>query len=245
MKKIIKLLLKYSPYDLYEIIRDKMNHSKRFNNQKKMIECYLKDNEIKKIQIGCGTNFLEGWLNTDLKFSDEVLFLDAGATFPIESDSFDFIFSEHLFEHLEVEQQLNMLSESYRILKKGGMMRIATPNLDFLFKIYSNPSISENIDYVDWAVKNIPNLKVVKKSIISKEEHYIYVINNFFKAWGHQVIHNVSSIKKLVLQCNFSHFRECEVGKSEVSVFQSIEKHGTVIPDNINLFETMVIEIIK
>lgn len=245
MKKKIKHILNYSPYDLYQIIRDKMNSRKRLKNQKKLIECFLKDNEVRKIQIGCGTNFLEGWLNTDLKFSDKILFLDAGAIFPLESDSFDFIFSEHMFEHLKVEQQLNMLSESYRILKKGGIMRIATPNLDFLFKIYSNPDTSENTDYIHWAINNIPRLKAEKNSIVGKEEHYIYVINNFFKDWGHQVIHNVSSINKLVLQCNFSQFRECEVGKSEVSVFQGIEKHGVIIPYRINLFETMVVEIIK
>lgn len=245
MKKQIKNILNYSPYDLYQIIRDKLNYHKRPINQKKLIECFLKDNDVRKIQIGCGTNFLEGWLNTDLKFSDKILFLDAGDIFPFESDSFDFIFSEHMFEHLKIEQQLNMLSESYRILKKGGMMRIATPNLDFLFKIYSNSNTSENTDYVDWAINNVPRLNAVKNTIVGNEEHHIYVINNFFKDWGHQVIHNVSSINKLVLQCNFSHFRECEVGKSEVSVFQGIEKHGDVIPDRINLFETMVVEFTK
>ena len=71
------------------------------------------------------------------------------------------------------------------------------------------------------------------------------MINNFFKAWGHQMIHNFSSIKKLALQCNYANVRECKVGESEVSFLQNIEKHGTVIPERINLIETMVVEIIK
>lgn len=245
MKKKIKYFLSFSPYDLYEIIRDKWNQGKLHKKQKTKIDSYLRENEIKKIQIGCGFNLLEGWLNTDLKHNDKILFLDAGDKFPVESDTFDFVYSEHLFEHLKVEQQLNMLNESFRILKKGGIMRIATPDLDFLFKIYSNPNILENIEYVDWAINNIPHLKEVKNSIVDNEEYYVYVINNFFKAWGHQQIHNFPSLTKLALQCKYSKARRCNVGESEVFALQNIEKHGTVIPEKINLFESMVIEIIK
>lgn len=245
MKKKIKNLLSYSPYALYEIFRDNSKHSNKLKKQKAIIDSYIKNNEIKKMQIGCGPNFFEGWLNTDIDSNDRIAYLNAGASFPIESDSFDFVYSEHLFEHLKVEQQLNMLSESYRILKKGGILRIATPNIDFLFSVFAKPTISENIDYVDWAIKNIPHLKGVKNTVIDKDQHYIYVINNFFKAWGHQVIHNVESLSKLAMQCHFSQVRECAVGESEVSIFKNIEKHGTVLPERINLMETMVVEIIK
>lgn len=245
MKKKIKHLLSYSPYALYEIFRDNSKHSNKLKKQKVIIDSYIKNNEIKKMQIGCGPNFFEGWLNTDIDSNDRIAYLNAGVPFPIDSDSFDFVYSEHLFEHLRAEQQLNMLSESYRILKKGGILRIATPNIDFLFDIFAKHTIPENKDYVEWAIKNIPHLKAVKNTIIDKDQHYIYVINNFFKAWGHQVIHNVDSISKLAIQCHFSQARECAVGESEVSIFKNIEKHGTILPERINLMETMVVEIIK
>lgn len=245
MKKKIKHILSYSPYSLYEIFRDNSKYSNRIKNQKALINSYIRNNEVRKIQIGCGPNLFEGWLNTDLDCNDNIAYLNAGNRFPIESDTFDFVYSEHLFEHLKVEQQLNMLSESYRILKKGGILRIAMPNIDYLFKVYDQPANAENRDYVEWYVNTMPHLKAVKNLVVGKEEHYIYAINNFFKAWGHQVIHNVNSISKLALQCNFSEVRECAVGESEVSIFQNIEKHGTVLPERINKLETMVVEIIK
>lgn len=96
-----------------------------------------------------------------------------------------------------------MLTESYRILKKGGILRIATPNIDFLFNIHGNPVVPESIYYVDWAVKNIHQLKSVEILGIDKEEYYIYVINNFFKDWGHQVIHNFTSINKWLFNVRF------------------------------------------
>jgi uncharacterized protein YfkK (UPF0435 family) len=103
----------------------------------------------------------------------------------------------------------------------------------------------ENKQYVNWAIENIPKLKIINNSIIDNEEHYCYVINNFFKAWGHQMIHNYSSLKKITMQNRFSKVRLCNVGESEVQCLQNIEKHGTIIPENINLIETMVVEIIK
>lgn len=244
MKKKLKKFLNHSPYSLYERYRDQKNEFKRDFEQRKIIDGYLKNNEIKKLQIGCGSNFLEGWLNTDLNFNEHVAFLDAGKIFPLESNSFNFVYSEHLFEHLTLESQLNLLTEGLRILKKGGVMRIATPSLAFLFNLYNYPEDLQNKIYVDWAVKNIPNLKMVN-SVVNKEDYPNYVINNFFKDWGHQMIHNFESLKKLALQCGFAKVRECEVGKSDYPDLIKIEKHGTIIPPQINLMETMVLEIIK
>lgn len=245
MKEKFKRLLKVSFFGLYEKYRNIKLVEKRIRTQKIFIQEYLSKNKVIKLQIGCGSNILGGWLNTDLNYSDNVAFLDAGKIFPFKSDSIDFIFSEHVFEHLNIEQQNNMIEESFRVLKNGGVLRIATPSLDFLVDLYSNHSSAENIEYVHWAVKNIPLLKIVETSIIHKEEHYVYVINNFFKAWGHQMIHNYSSLRKLVLQFNFSETRECAVGRSEFEILRNIEKHGTIIPEVYNLKETMVLEIVK
>jgi len=245
MRKILKNILSTSPYVVYKKYRDKMINVKRIKVQKEIIDDYLKNNEVKKLQIGCGTNIMEGWLNTDLKDTNSIAFLDAGKVYPIKSDIFDFIYSEHLFEHLKIEQQINMLEECHRILKKGGVMRIATPSLDFLFNLYSNPDTFENQQYVIWAMKNIPNLNVVKDSVVDNEEYYTHVINNFFKAWGHQMIHNYSSIKKLALQCGFNQVKQFSVGDSDILTLRNIERHGTIIPKRINLIETMIIEITK
>lgn len=244
MKKKLKKLLNHSPYSLYERYRDKKNELNRDRFQRKIVEDYLMNNENKKIQIGCGSNLLKGWLNTDLNFNENVAFLDAGKIFPIESNSFNYVYSEHLFEHLTVNSQLNFLLESFRILKKGGVLRIATPSLTFLINLYLNQEDLGNRNYVDWAVKNVPNLRQVKK-VVSTEIYDNYVINNFFKDWGHQMIHDFTSLKNLALQCGYSEVRECEVGKSDYAALVKIEKHGTIIPPEINLIETMVLEIIK
>ena len=111
MKKKLKRFLNHSPYSLYERYRDQKIEFKRDLEQRKIIDGYLKNNEIKKLQVGCGSNRLEGWLNTDLNFNEHIAFLDAGKIFPIESNTFDYVYSEHLFEHLTLDSQLNLLGE--------------------------------------------------------------------------------------------------------------------------------------
>lgn len=245
MKKTIKTILKFSVFGTYELVRDKKLLRQRNQQQKKLLDDYVANNRVKKLQIGSGSNIFKGWLNTDLNQTEKIAFLDAGKPFPIESNSFDYIYSEHVFEHLTLEQQLNMLREGKRVLKDDGIMRIATPSLDFLFNLYQNPTRSDSNEYVEWAVNRSPYLSLVKSSIEDSSQHYCYVINNFFRAWGHQLIHNYTSLSKLALEVGYKDTRPCQVSASEVPDLRNIEKHGTIIPPEMNLLETMVIEMIK
>lgn len=245
MKKSLKHLLAYSPLSIYFLVRERKERIRKIKTQQDIIKKYFEESKVHKLQIGSGANYLQGWLNTDLNYNSQVAYLNAGEIFPLKSESFDFIFSEHLFEHLNMSQQINMLKESYRVLKKGGVMRLATPSLDFLFNLYKEPNSPDNLNYVKWAVSNIPKLKEVKKEVKSKDEYYCYVINNFFKDWGHQMIHNFSSLKQLTFQYGFNEIKICEVNQSEFSDLQNIERHGEVIPQEMNIIETMVLEIKK
>jgi hypothetical protein len=52
----------------------------------RLLSEYLKSHEIKKLQIGCGSNALAGWLNSDYyPRSKSVFHLDATKSFPIDT----------------------------------------------------------------------------------------------------------------------------------------------------------------
>lgn len=235
-----------SPYHAYKWYSDRKYFKNKKNKQKRIIQYYLESESQKKLQIGCGSNVLKTWLNTDVNDQlIDVAFLDAGAPFPIPSDTFDFVYSEHMFEHIHLALQINMIKESYRVLKKGGVLRIATPNLAFLIELYEKPNEGLNKTYMKWAVNDSPYLIDVKNKIQDKKFYHCYVINNFFKAWGHQLIHDVSSLKGLGLQYGFAKVEESEVGHSIHKDLQNIEKHGSIIPPEFNKLETMVLEFTK
>ena len=229
----------------YEYFRNLKVEKKKLKFQEVLFKKYLKGSGKKKLQIGCGSNLLEDWLNTDLNWSEKVAYLDAGKKFPLPDSSFDFIYSEHLFEHLDESQQLHMLSECYRILKTNGVLRIATPSLSFLFNIYSNPNSEVNKAYINWAMRHSAHLRNVKKLIPNSSYYQNYVINHFFKAWGHQMIHNKESLSEIAEISGFLEVNFYEVGKSDFEELQNLEKHATVIPEEMNILETMVVELRK
>ena len=83
-------------------------HSKR---QKLLIDKYLHENPIRKLQIGAQSNSISGWLNVDLlPKSHEVVYMDATKPFPFPSNSVDYIYSEHMIEHISFHEAGFMLS---------------------------------------------------------------------------------------------------------------------------------------
>ena len=66
---------------------------------------------------------------------------------PFEDNSVDVIYSSHVIEHIENEYIQKMFAECFRALKKGGIMRIACPDAEFLYKISRHKT-----DY--WAWRN-------------------------------------------------------------------------------------------
>lgn len=78
-----------------------------------------------KINLGCGGNILDGFLNYD----DDV---DISKPLPWKDNSIEFILAEHVFEHISPQDGLRFLDECRRILKPGGTLRLCVPVLDAL-----------------------------------------------------------------------------------------------------------------
>jgi SAM-dependent methyltransferase len=126
-----------------------------------IIDDYLSHHRMVKLQLGSGLRLLRGWLNTDcsLCFKSDC-FLDATKLFPFRDQTFNFIFSEHLIEHLNYEQGVGMLKECYRVLKRGGSVRIACPDL----KIYTE-CFALNRAMHSWGHKFLYDFDTVKKTM--------------------------------------------------------------------------------
>lgn len=204
--------------------------------RKPIIKKYLRNTLEHKLQIGCGGNVLKGWLNTGITFGESRagIYLDAGKPFPFPNDSFDYVFSEHLFEHLTYPQAMNMLKESYRVLKSGGVMRIATPDLRFLIGLYQEPETSLHKEYIKYTAHNggLPPTPV-------------FVINRFHTAWGHQIIYDKETLSNLLERVGYKNLCWCEVNESEHPSLNSIEGHYKVMPAEFNRLETMIVEATK
>ncbi|MHB8520750.1 MAG: class I SAM-dependent methyltransferase [Limisphaerales bacterium] len=96
----------------------------------------LADKRALKLNLGCGNNPKPGWVNIDL-FSPHADFrYDVRRSFPLRDNSCAYIYSEHLFEHLEYADGLALMRESHRLLEPGGIFRAAVPDMPAIFSAY-------------------------------------------------------------------------------------------------------------
>ncbi len=243
MKQQLKRFLSKSPLDYYRFLKNRISVKKNIRD-KENVRNYLKENSIHKLQIGTGSNEKEGWLNTDLNpKSKNIVKLDASKHFPFDDNTFDFIYCEHIFEHLKFEESCNFLRETFRTLKPNGIIRISVPHLDFLIELYLNPTEKIHKDYNKWVTEKFyPYVSDFYKSKGIKEYSNIYQISQFFKKWGHQYIHTFESLQELLELHDFTNITRKEIGSSDFSELCDMEQHGTQITDRFNELESMVLE---
>ena len=199
------------------------------------IDAYVASHAVRKLHLGAGTATHPGWLGTDVAPQAEgIVRLDAARPFPIDSAAFHYVYSEHMIEHMPWAAGLDMLGECRRILKPGGTLRVATPDLAVLIGLYTSRD-PEAARYVRWIVDHA----------MTGVETYdpAFVINNAFRSWGHQFLYDAGLLEVALGKAGFVNIRRCAYGESSDPNLRGIECHGRNIGDEgIAKFETMVFE---
>ena len=225
---------------LINIIRNRIvlyYHKSDFHRGRK-IRDYLERCEVAKLQIGCGPNLLPGWLNTDIKLNackKGAVYMNAGELFPLPDASIDFVYSEHLFEHLTYSQAVNMLRECHRVMKRNGVIRISTPNLRFLLDLYQNPEAPQNKRFIKWSAEGGAGGEIIPVSPV-------YVINKFHTTWGHKIIYDFETLTNLLKQNGFDVICRCELSQSKHKELTNVERHHLVHSVDLYTLQTMIIE---
>ena len=207
--------------------------------RKQRIAIYLSSYKVKKLQLGSSHNVLEGWLNTDIDPPNRsVVYMDATAAFPFGDSEFDYIMAEHMIEHIEYSAGQAMLRECLRVLKPGGRVRFATPDLAVLLALYFGEKTESQQEYIEWAaarfLKGIDSCKAV------------FVINNAFQSWGHRFLYDAETLRQALYTAGFRAIKFYKPGDSEDPILRNLEAHGREIESEvINQFETMVAEALK
>lgn len=186
-----------------------------------IIENYFTRHEVRKLHIGCGENIVDGWLNSDYyPSSTRILHLDATDIFPFDDNMFDYIFSEHMIEHISYSNGSAMLSECYRVLRNNGKIRVSTPDLRFLIDLYQDNKSELQNEYIRWATDNF---------IEGAPYHDdAFVINNFVRVWGHLFIYDEKTLRLSLEKAGFSNIVRCELNKSKDDVLRNLENEKRI-----------------
>lgn len=204
-----KLINMPHPRRLSEIIF----HIKMYIFRRHIIKRYFRNVSSPKIQIGCGSHLLEGWLNGDIAEGD--IYIDATKKLPFKDNSFDHIYSEQMLEHLTLSQGKYFINECYRILKPEGVLRISTPDLTKLVQCYLG--INPVID-----AKTLIKASWPSRDGMSKCE----MLNGFMGQGGFRdyiFIYDQDFIISFLKNAKFLNITFCERNKSAHAALRNIE----------------------
>ncbi|MFW9931620.1 MAG: methyltransferase domain-containing protein [Candidatus Thorarchaeota archaeon] len=105
-----------------------------------------------KINIGCGSVYKKGFINVDAFDSSVADKIMNAYDLDFEDGSVDYIECSHVLEHMGAVQGVYAISEFYRVLKPGGVLKIATPDIEqsfhnFIWKEYEDRKYMMNWIY--------------------------------------------------------------------------------------------------
>jgi predicted SAM-dependent methyltransferase len=90
-----------------------------------------------RVNIGCGPMPTPGWINLDVLPFPNVYYWDCRRGLPFLDNAVAAIYSEHSFEHLDLETEAKpYLQECLRVLRPGGVLRLVVPDAGAYLQIY-------------------------------------------------------------------------------------------------------------
>lgn len=221
----------------WRLVRWEMKKRAQLRDTQRIFKEYLERPGVKKLHLGCGNNLMPDWLNTDIYTTQgpNVAFVDGTVRFPFEDTTFDYAFSEHMIEHIPYAKGAFMLKECFRVLRPGGKVRIATPNLAKILALYTDQLSDIQQQYIRWSIdRHNKDVKIYTPA---------HVINTFMTSWGHRFVYDVASLKRAMEDAGFVNVTEHPPEKSDDPNLAGIELHAQEIGSTeMNELETMVLE---
>lgn len=110
----------------------------------------------RRLHLGCGKRHIPGFIHIDLANYDHIDYTHDVAELPMFADeSVDLIYACHVLEYFDAVEVVDVLAEWWRVLRSGGILRVAVPNFDALWQQYE---FSQELDeitgplYGRWAI---------------------------------------------------------------------------------------------
>lgn len=159
------------------------------------------------LNIGCGKQPIAGFVNIDLDPGADIRH-DVTKGLPFDDASVDGIYSEHFIEHLSQGQGLAFFRECRRVLKPGGIVRIATPDLDEIVARYGTENwlgsgfVRHGYDWIDNPAE---------------------MLNFSMRLWGQQWLYNETELVRMGRMAGLELIGRKMIGESDLPEFRNRE----------------------
>ena|ERR1700761_4438264 len=218
---MIRHLIKNVPF-LYNAALA-VKHKLWYKQTQTAVKKYLQEHHLHKLQLGAGQNELPGWFNTDYFVRPSIYFLDVTKKFPFADNTFTYVFSEHHIEHITYKQARYMLSETYRVMKPGGYIKITTPDLNQYIRAYAEGTLHNAIvkkHVKDWIYTGFAYAE--NYIPVDDEVYEAHFINDIFMNYEHRFIYDEKALAKLAKNAGFTIINKALIKEMD---FDHIESH--------------------
>ncbi|MGH9457566.1 MAG: class I SAM-dependent methyltransferase [Thermoanaerobaculia bacterium] len=174
-----------------------------------------------RLHIGSGPVRIPGWTNVDnQKYPGVDKVLDVRKGLPWKRGEAELVFAEHFIEHLSYRDGVRFLKECRRILAPEGILRLSTPNLDWVWHTQYHPG--------QWSA----DTEAVRDC---------FWMNKAFRGWGHQFLYNLPSLHLTLRAAGFAEVATTRYGESAHEALRGLEHHEQYI-DTPELPHVIVVE---
>lgn len=167
---------------------------------------------MKYINCGCGNKFSKSdeWINLDFAQSEGVQKCNILKGLPFDRESIDAIFSSCMLEHFTPEQAKRYMKECYRVLRRGGIIRIVVPDLEDVCKEYlhildlvrKDKSYENKYEYI--IIELLDQMARMKSGgqmqkyweSADKDEEYVAFRTGYPEGWGENVIRKRTKMRE-------------------------------------------------
>ena len=170
---------------------------------------------------------------TNVHFPENVIYGDIVKGLPVKLNSCDGIYSSHTLEHLSLNDFRLALSNTYKILKVGGIFRCVVPDLESYARTY--------INNIEKGNKNSSLIFLFDDTLLgykNRNRNVTKILSSYFSNSNHLTMWDNLSLINELTKIGFSSVRKCKFNDSTDSMFKHVE--------DINRFQNAVsIECIK
>jgi predicted SAM-dependent methyltransferase len=188
----------------------------------------------RRFQFGSGGHRLEGWFNTDFEpWQEGVFHLDMREPLPFPDDVLDVAASEHVFEHFSYDEGRKIVSELFRCLKPGGLIRMSLPDLDRYIALWNETLSEDQLAYM----RAFVGIEHAGDPVTP-----CMTLNLAMRSFGHKFIYDRATLHNLLTKAGFVDVRfaiPADRSHLRLREFEVRAAEGNPVLDG---YETMIVE---
>lgn len=215
----------------------------------------------KRLHLGCGLNTPKGWVHVDgswnawlashpvlrkllrglrlvpasaveVAWAKGIIVHDVRKPLPFPDSTFVAVYASHLLEHLFLQEAKTLLSECFRVLKPGGVLRVVVPDLRAIILEYLGEKSFSSMppELETMAPADRLNRRLRLRDPEPPSGSVVYRIYRALKDFHtHKWMYDADSLSRLFSQAGFVEVSEMQFRDSRIEGIQEVEEPGRTL----------------